>query len=62
MEVDELKYALRQKEVPSSATDLLMLMEKCGEAIANMKAAIELLINIGSSIAGCENVKGASDC
>jgi len=61
MEVDELKYALRQKEVPSSASDLLMLMEKYGEALANVKAAIELLINIGSSIAGCENVKGASD-
>jgi len=61
MEVDELKYALRQKEDPSSASDLLMLMEKYGEALADMKAAIELPINIGSSIAGCENVKGASD-
>jgi len=53
-EVDDLKYMLRQKEVPSSATAFLMLMGKCGEASANMKVAIELLIAIGSSIAGCE--------
>ena len=53
-EVDDLKYVLRQKEVQSSATDLLMLMGKYGETSANMKVAIELLITIGSSIAGFE--------
>jgi len=53
-EMDDLKCVVRQKEVSSSATDLLMLMGKYGEAFANMKVAIKLLITIGSSITGCE--------